>query len=1352
MILLTLTKKIRLFSVFFLLLGVTGMSAQKSAAVKKAKLHIESNLSQYGLAAADIEGMQVRTEYTDDQTGITHIYLQQYSNGIEIIDGSMGIHLMEGEVRYMVSDFEKEMAQRRTAVSPGLSATDALRAAADEVGLTLNATAQVVREENIPSRKTVFSKGDLVAEDIPARLVYKSNKQNELILCWLVQIYETSQLHDWHVLVNANTGKIVDKTDYVLHCDFGGVPYATDASVCEEEHAGHTHHAHHTHDVLPAASRAATDELPGIPQSRSILDQYVVMDNSYRVFAEPIEAPHTSPNGHQITRTNGDAKASPFGWHSTAQGVFNNTTTGNNVFSRNQIGPVSPPGTPPDHPAVATNGALTPPFVFDYPADLTQGPEVYTDAAIVNLFYWNNLMHDVFYHHGFDEKAGNFQTVNNFGGNEDRRRLNAAGAEVGNGDHVLAEAQDGEGTNNANMRTLPDGTSPIMQMYLWTSNPPSDLVFLNTVNGIPVVPEVSYLGIEGAFGTNNRIPTAPAGIIGNLVAMDANAAAVGNDIEGCGTGTGVGLVPDNAADIAGNIVLISRGSCSFIEKILSAQEGGATAAIVFNNIPGADPISMGGDESGSAVVIPTCMISQPAGQALLDQLNAGDMINLTLQRDVAPLPMLDGDFDNGIIAHEYGHGISNRLTGGPDATGPLGGDEQGGEGWSDFMALYMTTQTSDLGGSTADHPNGTLPDRGIGTYVIYGDPTDVGIRPARYSFNFGVNDYTYANVTNPEVTVPHGVGFIWCTMLYDMMQEIIDIVPVNNDLYLNGVESGSGGNNIAMRLVMEGMKLQGTDPTFEQMRNGILAADDLIFGGEYRCAIWNAFARRGLGIQAISGTNGLGDETENFDLPADGCGGEINALLEVTKTSPGVLANEEEITFTISVENISAIYTAEDVVITDQLAPNMTFVSASDGGTESGGIITFPAVSEILPGGSVDVTVTVSINTPGPLTDLLFTDDVENGTGQWVTNFAAGQWETTTDDPFSGANAWYAPNVSTVSDATLTLASPVTLPAGAQMSFFHKYATEARFDAGVVEISNNNGVTWTSLGPQMTQNGYNENISATNNPLINGNAYSGNSGKYLSTLVDLSSFAGQSVLIRFRMASDYTGSVDGWRVDDIRLFANPVYEINNATADSPNATPGSTSAQVLMLPNNALPVELLSFNATADRHQINLDWVTASEINNKGFVVERSSNDIDEFTAIDFVEARGGDSRTTYRLADTDVVPNVQYYYRLKQVDFDGAFEYSGIRTAEIEGREKAFQIQPNPTQGTFEVQWADAADTPEAIQVLDVSGKVVANYQPESGAATRLPVNIGHLPNNLYFVKIRSKAEVITKKLLLQR
>jgi hypothetical protein len=82
--------------------------------------------------------------------------------------------------------------------------------------------------------------------------------------------------------------------------------------------------------------------------------------------------------------------------------------------------------------------------------------------------------------------------------------------------------------------------------------------------------------------------------------------------------------------------------------------------------------------------------------ALLRQY-AGAGLNISLVQPVVNGPeFVDGDFDNGIIAHEYAHGISNRLTGGPSNSGCLGNAEQMGEGWSDFFSLIMSVRPGDV--------------------------------------------------------------------------------------------------------------------------------------------------------------------------------------------------------------------------------------------------------------------------------------------------------------------------------------------------------------------------------------------------------------------------------------------------------------------------------------------------------------------------------------------------------------------------------------------------------------------------------------------------------------------------------
>lgn len=204
----------------------------------------------------------------------------------------------------------------------------------------------------------------------------------------------------------------------------------------------------------------------------------------------------------------------------------------------------------------------------------------------------------------------------------------------------------------------------------------------------------------------------------------------------------------------------------------------------------------------------------------------------------------DGDLDNLVIIHEYAHGISNRLS-------TLGGSEQMGEGWSDYYGLMLTMQSGDSGSDS----------RGIGTWLIGEGANGPGIRTHPYSTNFSINPHTYDDIKT-EVA-PHGVGSVWAQMLWEMTWELIDLHGFDTDFY-----NGNGGNNIALALVTEALKLQPSYPGFVDGRDAILAADNAMYGGANQCAIWNAFARRGLGFSADQGSSSSKtDGTEAFDLP-----------------------------------------------------------------------------------------------------------------------------------------------------------------------------------------------------------------------------------------------------------------------------------------------------------------------------------------------------------------------------------------------------------------------------------------------------------------------------------------------------
>ena len=246
------------------------------------------------------------------------------------------------------------------------------------------------------------------------------------------------------------------------------------------------------------------------------------------------------------------------------------------------------------------------------------------------------------------------------------------------------------------------------------------------------------------------------------------------------------------------------------------------------------------------------MVSQANGNTFVTSLNAGNVVNGTIVNP-GDLTATDSDFDNMIIAHEYGHGISNRLVGGASNVDCLFNAEQMGEGWSDWFGLMLTM----LPGDQPEDP------RGVGTYVTNQPTNGTGIRPAPYSTSAAVNNYKYGNTNANSLSQPHGIGFVWASMLWDLNWALIDSLGFDPN-----VKTGTGGNNVAMALVTEGLKLTPCGPGFVDGRDAILQADQLLYDGDFECLIWEVFANRGLGFSASQGDpDDRNDQVQAFDMP-----------------------------------------------------------------------------------------------------------------------------------------------------------------------------------------------------------------------------------------------------------------------------------------------------------------------------------------------------------------------------------------------------------------------------------------------------------------------------------------------------
>jgi hypothetical protein len=469
-----------------------------------------------------------------------------------------------------------------------------------------------------------------------------------------------------------------------------------------------------------------------------------------------------------------------------------------------------------DH-AMDRRAPLSAPGSFDHAFDSDAGPRDPSnrDAAMTHMFYVINSLHDVFYNHGFDEAAGNAQ-ADNFG------RGGVAG------DRLLGEAQDVSGMNNANMLTPPDGTSPRMQMFIWNPR---------------IVPTASYLEPAGEAVTG---PVTPASF-GPQVFDLAGEIAEADD------GTGVAAdACEPLVDITGKIALIRRGTCTYVIKVRNAANAGAVGVIVANSRDGdadyfAEVLQPPEGDDALDIVIPVLGVTENTGIAIRAHLADGP-VRMRLQREQA---MLDSALDTTIVAHEWGHYLSNRLIG--DGTGLV--NSQGwsmGEGWSDFVALLMTVEASDRLVTGNDNFQGSY---SISPYLT--DPY-FGIRRAPYSTDFTKNPLTFRHIRQGEAlpefekndlglgddlplynSFPHNTGEIWALALWEVYTALLN----------DGRYDFEQARARMLDYLVASLKLTPSEPTIIEARDAMLAVGLATDEADYRL-MWQAFAARGMGIGA----------------------------------------------------------------------------------------------------------------------------------------------------------------------------------------------------------------------------------------------------------------------------------------------------------------------------------------------------------------------------------------------------------------------------------------------------------------------------------------------------------------------
>ncbi|KZT60533.1 hypothetical protein CALCODRAFT_448538 [Calocera cornea HHB12733] len=670
--------------------------------------------------------------YTDDHTGVSHVYVRQMVNGVEVMDGDININVRDGEVISYGDSF-----YRGTAPSYAMDPSSLLEPTHDQAHHCEALSSYLTSFLSMPSGQVTLSPDHPTSEDVEFLALLQAHN------CHKLEAGEPEQLVDPSVsalnfmLLAAPDAEVSAdlKENYGNHLmtlamiptesltstapavEIHNVPHTTGAVKAELAYVQTPHPDEENttilnlawHLTVPMEDNAYEAFMSATRSNRLISvvdwvsDAYVPIPHppkeiepAYNVWAFGINDPS---EGNRSMVSGYDKTASPVGWHAMPSSaspyrdvkpkdpeddedpLLNYTTTwGNNVFAhenldgRNEWEFNQRPDAGSD-------------MVFDYEylpkVNFTNtSPREYLNLSVTQLFYTANMIHDIYYRYGFDEKSGNFQQ-HNFG----------KGGK--GGDAVICNAQDGSGYNNANFMTPPDGQNGKMRMYVW-----------NTAK-----------------------------------------------------------------------------------------------------------------------------------------------------------PWRDGDLEAGIVIHEYSHGLSTRLTGGPANSGCLGWGEAGGmgEGWGDFFATVIR--------STSEYH-----DYAMGDWAA-NRPT--GIRNYKYSLNMTINPSTYKTLDKPGYWGVHAIGEVWAQLLWIVENRLVAVhgfsdtlfppealangtIP-EGDFYRPAKYDAKGkrlplipkhGNSLAFQLVISGMKLQPCRPSFFDARDAILQADQLLTGGENQCEIWKGFSERGLGPDA----------------------------------------------------------------------------------------------------------------------------------------------------------------------------------------------------------------------------------------------------------------------------------------------------------------------------------------------------------------------------------------------------------------------------------------------------------------------------------------------------------------------
>jgi hypothetical protein len=395
--------------------------------------YVHDHAALFEVNALEIPTARVERDFRTDHNGVTHLTLQQQLRGLDLFGSQVRANVMpDGRLINIASTMLPRPEGDFIAPAHVISAADAVIAAARAAGIDLAATPNPAGAPAGLSQRTTFAPLAQLRADEPVvtEMLYFPVARNDIRAAYSVVIPVPGAGHTYDIIVDAADGSLLSRQNRLLWDSTQPV----------------TLRVYPSDGVAPMSPALAT---PGSTQAPLATRQLITVN--------PADVIPFSPNG----------------W------INDNDmeTLGNNVDAHLDLNTDNVADVP------RPNGGAS--RIFDFPMDPSMAPSTFQAAAVTQLFYLGNRFHDRLFALGFNEAAGNFQSVN------------FSGVGVAN-DRVQADAQDGNGvganSNNANFATTgSDGSAARVQMYIFTGPTPDrdgdfdgDIVYHEYAHGLSI--------------------------------------------------------------------------------------------------------------------------------------------------------------------------------------------------------------------------------------------------------------------------------------------------------------------------------------------------------------------------------------------------------------------------------------------------------------------------------------------------------------------------------------------------------------------------------------------------------------------------------------------------------------------------------------------------------------------------------------------------------------------------------------------------------------------------------------------------------------------------------------------------